>query len=129
MYESYSAPCNTVMFSFYSQISGYMRILTDYNNNKMIHIHPPNSTYPNGYCVSAPLDPSSSMVAFEGGRLASSARFLGFLNQGGEPAVFQAPEGGVRDFVRYAHIPCTVSRAECSCTDYCLCPSVHDNSL
>eukprot|EP00892_Ulva_mutabilis_P012817 jgi/Ulvmu1/9908/UM057_0065.1 len=100
LYESYSASCNSVMFSFYSQIAGYMRILTDYNNNKMIRMHPPNSTHPMGSCASVPLDPKSSMVAFEGGRLASSARFLGFLNQGGEPAVYQPPESGARDLVR-----------------------------
>ena len=100
LYESYSAACNAVMFSFFNLEAGCVRILTDYNNNKMVHMHPPNATHPNGVCVSLPLDPNSNMVAFEGGQLASSARFLGFLDKGGAPAEFQAPAGGVRELVR-----------------------------
>lgn len=102
VYESYSAACNSVMFSFHNPGAGYMRILTDYKNSKMWHMHPPNATFPKGVCTSEPLDPNSSMVSFAGKRLTSAGRFLGFIADGGRPAEFQPPPGGFQELVRLA---------------------------
>lgn len=100
VYESYSAACNSAMFSFHSALAGYVRVLTDYKNGKMWQMFAPNATYPNGVCTSEPLDPKNNLVVFEGNQIASSARFLGFLSSSGVAAEFQPPAAGFPDLVR-----------------------------